>query len=93
MKSIRVDLPEDVVLVKREELRKLLFEVYSDFQKEEDEILTLQEAAKYLKVSAATLRKLVNSKDVPHFQKGQVIRFNKKALRIWTSEVIAKGKE
>lgn len=42
----------------------------------EDEILTTEEAAKYLKISAQSLRKL----DIPRMQSNTIIRYNLKDL-------------
>lgn len=44
------------------------------------DILTLDEARKYLKISEPTLRKLVNSGDIPGKKCGVQWRFSRKAL-------------
>ena len=48
-----------------------------------DEILTLKEAAKYLKTSCRTLRGLGQTREIPCFRLGSQWRFEKKRLEQW----------
>lgn len=58
--------------------KKRILEWLSD--EPNNDIMTLQEATKYLKISEPTLRKLVKSGDIPGKKCGVQWRFSKKAL-------------
>ena len=48
-----------------------------------DQLLTLQEVAEYLKVSAKTVRRLVDRRGLPHIRFGRVLRFDRGDLFRW----------
>ncbi|WP_242035299.1 helix-turn-helix domain-containing protein [Mesobacillus harenae] len=50
---------------------------------EKEEIMTIREAADYLKVSVPTVRNMIASKEIPFFQRGQVIRLNRWDVKEW----------
>lgn len=49
----------------------------------EDEILTLDEAAAFLKVKKRTLYDFVQRRAIPHLRAGRLIRFSRRALLDW----------
>jgi excisionase family DNA binding protein len=53
---------------------------------ESGDILTLQEAADFLKVSSRTLWSLFSEGKVPGFKVGGQIRFNADSLRAWVRQ-------
>ena len=48
-------------------------------EKDEDEVLTTEEVAKFLKISIQIARKL----DIPKTQHGRIIRYQKKDVLAW----------
>ncbi|NRK74367.1 helix-turn-helix domain-containing protein, partial [Salmonella enterica subsp. enterica serovar Typhi] len=44
---------------------------------------TIKEAADYLKVSVPTIRNMISSKEIPFFQRGQIIRLNRWDVQKW----------
>jgi excisionase family DNA binding protein len=54
--------------------------------REEPEVLSFAEAAKFLKVSVRTLRRWVAEKRVPHAKVGGLVRFRRQALLDWLVE-------
>ncbi|MEN9069636.1 helix-turn-helix domain-containing protein [Bacillus altitudinis] len=81
----KLELPEGTVLINRkdltEALKELLLEVQADNSSEE--IMTIREAAEYLRVSVPTIRNMIASKEIPFFQRGQVIRLNRRDVKDW----------
>jgi excisionase family DNA binding protein len=53
---------------------------------EADEILTIGEAAAFLKIKKRTLYEHVQRKAVPHLRAKKLIRFSKRALLNWMQE-------
>lgn len=53
---------------------------------EADEILTLEEAAAFLRVKRRTLYDRVQRKTIPHLRVGKLIRFSKSALLDWMQQ-------
>lgn len=50
----------------------------------EAELLTYEEASKYLRMPTATLRSMVHRKTVPHIRIGpRSVRFRREALTAW----------
>jgi len=48
------------------------------------EVLTSQEAAKYMGISMSYLYKLTMRKEIPHYKPmGKVVYFNRKELEVW----------
>ncbi len=52
---------------------------------EGDQIMTIQELSKYLKVPVSTLYKLVRTGAIPSFKVGKHWRFRKDAIDHWIS--------
>lgn len=82
------DLPEGTLVVSREDLKNVMREIVDEIQTEEtcDEVLKIAEAADLMKVSVPTVRSLIEKNDIPHFKRGQVIRFRRTDILEWMSE-------
>jgi excisionase family DNA binding protein len=52
-------------------------------EEQEDEILTLDEAATFLKVKKRTLYDFVERNTIPHLRAGRLIRFSRRTLLDW----------
>jgi excisionase family DNA binding protein len=52
----------------------------------DDEILTIDEAAAFVKVKKRTLYDFVQRKAIPHLRVRKLIRFSKRALLNWMQE-------
>jgi excisionase family DNA binding protein len=52
----------------------------------DDEILTLDEAAAFLKVKKRTLYDQVQRRAIPHLRAGKFIRFSRQTLLVWMAE-------
>lgn len=74
--NIHFELPEDTILLSRQDLLVTLKELIKEMQldKSSDAVLTIKETAILLKVSVPTVRKLIVNGDIPHIQRGQLIR-------------------
>lgn len=85
--SFKLELPEGTILLKRSDLKEVLLEMLEEVNGEdvENEIMTIREAAEYLKVSVPTVRNMIACKEIPFFQRGQVIRLNRRDLKNWIS--------
>lgn len=83
--NFKLELPEDMVLINRRDLREVVQELILELQEENEkaEIMTISEAAEYLKVSVPTIRNMIASKQIPFFQRGQVIRLNRLDIKEW----------
>jgi len=53
-------------------------------------VLTLREAAKFLRVSTSTIYRLVESRTIPCFRLGSLWRFNLEELEVWTHHLSAR---
>ncbi|MFC5713831.1 helix-turn-helix domain-containing protein [Thalassorhabdus alkalitolerans] len=80
-----MEIPEGKVLVDQAKLKEAIQELLVEVWEENDhqELLTIQEAANYLKISVPTVRKLIAKNEIPYFKKGQVIRLNRWDLKKW----------
>lgn len=83
--NFKLELPKDTVLINRMDLKEALKELMSELQEEETkaEMMTIRETAEYLKVSIPTVRNMIASKQIPFFQRGQVIRLNRWDIKEW----------
>lgn len=83
--NFKLELPEGTILVDREELREVLQDILKEawVENSNEEIMTIREAAEYLKVSVPTVRKMIAEKEIPFFQRGQVIRLNRSDIQKW----------
>lgn len=81
------DLPEGTLVIARDDLKSVMRELIDEIQTEEncDEVLRISEAAILMKVSVPTVRSLVERNDIPHFKRGQVIRFRRSDILEWMS--------
>jgi excisionase family DNA binding protein len=95
--SIEVRLSDEVIeeiaLRVAERLKPLLV----NNGKDEDELLTVDEAAALLKRDRATIYQLVNNAKhglgtFPYLKQGRRLRFSKHVLLTWTSENGSQGK-
>lgn len=86
--NVSFEVPNDVLLVKRDDLMRLLQDMLADVQVKinKDEVMTIKETAEFLKVSIPTVRAMIASKDIPFFQRGQVIRLNRWDVLEWMRE-------
>lgn len=64
-------------------LAKLGIALSNSMQTEEDQVLTIEELAAYLKVSKSTLYKLVQSGAVPGHKVGRHWRFRRETIDRW----------
>ena len=55
-----------------------------------DEVLSLEDASKYLKLAKVTLYNHVRKGSIPAFKIGRTWRFNKNTLEEWTKERMKK---
>jgi excisionase family DNA binding protein len=80
-------LPEETMITNRSDLKEVLRELLleANVENQEEEIMTIQETAEYLKVSVPTVRSMIASKEIPYFQRGQVIRLNRRDVKEWLS--------
>lgn len=83
--NFRLELPDGAILINRTELKEVIQEMLIEAQDDnsKEEIMTIQEAAEYLKVSVPTVRNMIAHKEIPFFQRGQVIRLNRWDVREW----------
>jgi excisionase family DNA binding protein len=83
--NFKLELPEGTILINRTELKELLQEMLAEVhgENEEGEVMTIREAAEYLKVSVPTVRNMIARKEIPFFQRGQVIRLNRRDIKEW----------
>jgi len=52
-------------------------------ERKEDEILNIDQAAEFLKISKSTLYTLTSQKRIPHFKKGKKLYFKLSELLLW----------
>ncbi|MFQ5834579.1 MAG: helix-turn-helix domain-containing protein [bacterium] len=48
-----------------------------------EELLTIQELSKILKISPKTIYRLVHEDSIPHLKIGGSIRFNQRQIEVW----------
>jgi excisionase family DNA binding protein len=60
----------------------------SKAQDPNDEILTLEEAAGFLKIKLRTVYDLVQRRRIPFLRAGKFLRFSKQALLAWMQEEV-----
>ena len=58
-------------------------------EKDETDVLTVRQAAKYLKVHEKTLYKYIKKNCVPHTRLGRAIRFSKSQLKQYVDNKLA----
>lgn len=66
-----------------ERLTKNLKPLLTNQRNNEDEILTINEVAKHLKVTVNWIYKKGSSKEIPHYKLGGSLRFRKKEIDEW----------
>ncbi|MFJ9386990.1 helix-turn-helix domain-containing protein [Peribacillus sp. NPDC101481] len=87
------ELPEGTVVTTRTVLKEVIREMLVEVQGENlnEDIMTIQETAIYLKVSVPTVRGMIAKKEIPFFQRGQVIRLNRWDVKEWLRNNSKKG--
>lgn len=80
-----------MLLVSKADLRKAIFEVFVTLKlngstKEEPEILTVEDAAAFLKLAKQTLYQLVSKKAVPFYKRNKRLYFKRTELLAWIEE-------
>lgn len=83
--NLNLQIPTDTLIISRLELKNVLREMLDEIQEEkvQDDILTIQEAAAYMKISVPTIRNMIAHNDIPYFKRGQVIRLNRWEILEW----------
>ena len=87
---------ETLVLLRTEELKTLIIDsvnlclrynkTSTELQQKEEELLTIKEAANFLKYSVPSIYRLVSENKIPHFKKGSKLLFKKDELTAWLNE-------
>ncbi|APH06627.1 helix-turn-helix domain-containing protein [Bacillus weihaiensis] len=93
--NFKLELPEGTILINRCELKVALQEILMEVQEEwgKEEVLTIKEVAEYLKVSIPTVRTLITNKEIPFFQRGQVIRLKRRDVQKWMGSNSINGRK
>ncbi|MEW9110734.1 MAG: helix-turn-helix domain-containing protein [Cytobacillus gottheilii] len=83
--NFKLELPEGTIFINRTEFKEVLQEILLEVQGDNvnEEIMTIRDAADYLKVSVPTIRNMIANKEIPFFQRGQVIRLNRRDVKEW----------
>ncbi|MGG3943016.1 helix-turn-helix domain-containing protein [Peribacillus psychrosaccharolyticus] len=83
--NLKLEIPEDTIFLNRSDLKKVLQELLVELKDDKslNEIMTIREAAEYLRVSIPTVRNMIANKEIPYFQRGQVIRLNRMNVKEW----------
>jgi len=83
--NFKLELPEEALIISRKDLREIFQEMMVEFldKNEKEEIMTIREAADYLKVSIPTVRSMIETKEIPFFKRGQIIRLNSSDVKAW----------
>lgn len=83
--NIHLELPKETIVISRHDLKGELKELLKELRDESrnDAIMTIQDVAEYLKVSVPTVRAMIAEKDIPFFQRGQVIRLKRTDINEW----------
>jgi excisionase family DNA binding protein len=50
---------------------------------EDDDVMTLEEVAAYLKLPTSSVYRLTAARAIPHFKIGQRLRFSRSAVKAW----------
>ena len=77
-----------------EDLQKVADLITANIINTQKEVLTSDEAARYMGVSKSNLYKLTMTKQIPHYKTGKLCYFNRQELERWLqSNRIATGEE
>lgn len=87
--KLNVELPDDVLVISKNDLKELLEELISDVKgnNSSNKFLTIKETAQMLDVSVPTVRKLIERNEIPYIKSGQIIRINKVEVIKWTKNI------
>lgn len=87
--KLNVELPDDVLVISKNDLKELLEELISDVKgnNSSNKFLTIKETARMLDVSVPTVRKLIERNEIPYIKSGQIIRINKVEVIKWTKNI------
>lgn len=81
-----MDNPFDIIEQKLKTIEELLLRIQEKNMptiKEKDNILTIEEAAKFLSLSTATIYSLVSKSEIPVYKKSKRLYFSEKELFVW----------
>lgn len=67
----------------RQELENYFANQQPPKTEEADQLLTIDEAAEFIKLSKPTVYSLVSRKEIPHSKKGKRLYFSKQELKDW----------
>lgn len=83
--NLRVEFPEGSLLIKRTDLKEVIRELVTEVREDilHEEVMTIKDTAEFLKVSIPTVRNIIASNEIPFFQRGQVIRLNRRDVKDW----------
>ena len=83
--NLNFEFSPDTLLISKEDLKEILSGIISEIHAEcnGEEVMTIKETAEYLKVSVPTVRSMIINKEIPYFQRGQVIRLSKPQIVQW----------
>jgi excisionase family DNA binding protein len=83
--NVIIEVPKETFLLTRSDLKEALQDLIQEVieEREGEPIMTIKETAKFLKVSIPTVRSLLAEREIPFFQRGQVIRLNRKDVLEW----------
>jgi excisionase family DNA binding protein len=82
--EVILKFPSEMILTERTILKEIIRDIVNEISIEKNEIMTIKETAEFLKVSVPTVRAWIAANDIPHIQKGQVIRLNRIDVSAWS---------
>lgn len=78
------DIYEGIIEIKNMLKKMQIHEQES--QNDDDQLLTIKDAAKMLCYSVPSMYRLIQAKEIPHFKKGSKLLFSKNELTIWLQQ-------
>lgn len=71
-----------MLIVSKADLKIIVSDLVEElaFENSRNEVLTIKEVADLMKISVPTVRKLIDTKAIPYFQQGQIIRFKQSEI-------------
>lgn len=78
-------LPEKIgwILEKLDSIEATLLSITTNAQPDKDELLTINQASKFINLAKPTIYGLVSRKEIPHSKKGKRLYFSKFELLDW----------
>ena len=74
--------PFETILLRLERIENLIKELSGE-RTDDDIILDVKQASKYIHLSVARIYKFTSEKEIPHYKKGKRLYFKKTELRDW----------